>query len=152
MRELTGQRIATGVLLVRLGKFIVAPRPGHALIDLSSTFTQALLLTVICTWAEPDTTKAMTMLTLHTQTANLNFANLSLDVARTSVIPTLYNYTRANSTNIIFHHYYELTNDRVRDLREREIYIVNVYEEGSDVYTYGVSRERSLLLLVHLVT
>ena len=152
MRELTGQRIATGVLLVRLGKFIVAPRPGHALIDLSSPYTQALLLTVICTWAEPDTTKAMTMLTLHTQTANLNFANLSLDVARTSVIPTLYNYTRANSTNIIFHHYYELTNDRVRDLREREIYIVNVYEEGSDVYTSGVSRERSLLLLVHMMT
>ena len=152
MRELTGQRIATGVLLVRLGKFIVAPRPGHALIDLSSPYTQALLLTVICTWAEPDTTKAMTMLTLHTQTANLNFANLSLDVARTSVIPTLYNYTRANTMNIIFHHYYELTNDRVGDLREREIYIVNVYEEGSDVYTSGVSRERSLLLLVHMVT
>jgi len=94
----------------------------------------------------------MTMLTLHTQTANLNFANLSLDVARASVIPTLYNYTRANSTGIIFHHYYELTNDRVRDLREREILSVNVYKEGSDVYTSGVSRERSLLLLVHMMT
>ena len=79
----------------------------------------------------------MTMLTLHTQTANLNFANLSLDVARASVIPTLYNYTRANSTHIIFHHYYELTNDRVRDLREREILSVSVYKEGSDVYTSG---------------
>lgn len=79
----------------------------------------------------------MTMLTLHTQTANLNFANLSLDVARASVIPTLYNYTRANSTGIIFHHYYELTNGRVRDLREREILSVNVYKKASDVYTSG---------------
>ena len=114
MRELTGQRIATGALL-------------------------ALLLSVICTWSEDDTTNVMTMLLLHGQTANPNFANMSLNVARSSVIPTLFHYTRADETDVIFSETYELSPEGwdVNDLRAREIYSVNVTQESSDVYTSG---------------
>ncbi|KAL7538058.1 hypothetical protein ACHAXR_008250 [Thalassiosira sp. AJA248-18] len=113
MRELTGQRLATGALL-------------------------ALLVAVICDWSEDDTTKPMTMLTLHGQTANAKFADFSVNVARSSVIPSLFNYTRANLTDdsTIFSGTYELNND-VRDLREREVLSVEVYSDGSSVYTSG---------------
>mmetsp|Transcript_20885 Transcript_20885/g.45261 ORF Transcript_20885/g.45261 Transcript_20885/m.45261 type:complete len:875 (-) Transcript_20885:15-2639(-) len=113
MRELTGQRVATGILL-------------------------ALIVTLICNWYEEDTTKVMTMLTLHSQTANAKFAEFSVNIARASVIPTLFNYTRANEMSTIFSETYELSNgNNLNDLREREILIVDVRMNGSDVYTYG---------------
>lgn len=113
MRELTGQRIATGALM-------------------------AIMLTVICYWGEPDTTKVMTMLTLYGQTGNPKFAALSVDVARASVIPSLFNYTRGNETDIMFSSEYELSKGEVTDLREREVLVVNVTQELSEVYTLGL--------------
>jgi len=112
MRELTGQRIATGALL-------------------------ALCMTVICDWHEDDTTQVMTMLTLHGQTASAKFAELSVSTARSSVIPSLFKYTRANETSTIFSGTYDLSNGDVNDLREREILSVDVTRKGSDVYTSG---------------
>ncbi|KAL7549343.1 hypothetical protein ACHAWF_012613 [Thalassiosira exigua] len=113
MREITGQRIATGALM-------------------------ALLVTLVCNWHEADTTNVLTMSTLYGQTANPRFARQSVDVARSSVIPSLFNYTRANSTGAIFSATYELNSGDVSDLREREICRVEVRMDGSDVYTYGL--------------
>ena len=110
MRELTGQRIATGALI-------------------------AVILMVICYWGEADTTAVMTTLTLYGQTANPKYADLSVNLARESVIPHLFNYTRANETDVIFNRSYELSSGEGEDLRLREIKIVDVYQQGSDVYT-----------------
>jgi len=127
MRELTGQRIATGALL-------------------------ALLMTVICDWHEVDTTKVMTMLTLHGQTASESFAARYVEVARSSVIPSLYNFTRANETEIIFSE--EFQDVAWTELREREILSVLVSEEDSDAYTSGdfdnsqVNRDRAKVELL----
>jgi len=117
MRELTGQRIATGALL-------------------------AVILMVICYWGEADTTAVMTTLTLYGQTANPKYADLSVNLARSSVIPHLFNYTRANETDVIFNRTYELSSGEVEELREREIKIVDVYQQGSDVYTRSLFDDR----------
>lgn len=79
----------------------------------------------------------MTMLTLHGQTANPTFTELSVNVARASVIPTLFSYVRKNSTSIIFKETYQLENRNVNDLREREKLIVDINQPGLDVYTSG---------------
>lgn len=80
----------------------------------------------------------MTMLTLHGQTSNLEFAKLSVDVARASVIPTLFNYTRSNGTTpALFSQTYELANGNVEDLREREMLWVEVHMDKDPVFTSG---------------
>ena len=70
MRELTGQRVAIGIMI-------------------------ALFLTVIFTYVEYDTTRHATMVVLMNQTGYENFANRSIDAARSSSIPDLFSYTLA---------------------------------------------------------
>lgn len=71
MRELTGQRVAVGIIV-------------------------ALLLTVLFTYTEDDATRPTTMVVLHNQTGNDAFANRSLTAARMSSIPDLFYYQLAN--------------------------------------------------------
>jgi len=126
MRELTGQRIATGALL-------------------------ALTITVLCDWRELDTTQVMTMQTLHGQTANLKFAKSSVDIARSTVIPSLFKYTRVNETSTMFsEQYFDASH-----LRDHEILKVDVGRSGSDEYTFGQfdqSRQLRDVAKIELVT
>ena len=71
MRELTGQRVALGALL-------------------------AVFMSTALEWREWDTTPISTMIFLHGQTSNLQYANAALDMARSTVIPQLVNYTRTD--------------------------------------------------------
>ena len=73
MRELTGQRVAMGIIL-------------------------ALIITVLLTYTENDTTRPATMIVLHNQTGNSNFAERSLYAARASSIPDLYSYQFTNGS------------------------------------------------------
>jgi len=71
MRELTGQRVAIGIII-------------------------ALFLTVIFTYTEADTTRPAAMVVLMNQTGNAAFADRSITAARSSSIPDLFSYTMAN--------------------------------------------------------
>ena len=89
----------------------------------------------------------MTMITLHGQTGNANFADIALNTARSSVIPSLYSYTRGNESSIIFYRAYELSdgNDE-SNLRDREILKVDVYSQTPEgVYTTGLFDNRQAL-------
>lgn len=79
------------------------------------------------------------------QTGNPNrfFVGLALNTARSSVIPTLYNYTRANQSDVIFSEIYGLSDSQsVENLREREIMSVNVQSYFPDIYTNGLFDNR----------
>lgn len=81
----------------------------------------------------------MTMITLHSQTANAKFAEFSVNVAHASVIPTLFSYERGDFNSTIFSETYQLSNGNdINDLRDREILSIRVSVEGSDVYTHGL--------------
>jgi len=67
MRELTGQRVALGVLL-------------------------SLVFTVLFTYTEPSTTTETSMIVLHNQTRNLAFEQPVLDAAKDSSLPHLFKY------------------------------------------------------------
>ena len=98
MRELTGQRVAIGIIV-------------------------SLILTVIFTYAEADATRNTTMIVLHTQTNHPNFANASVDAARHSSVPDLYKYEFAdNSTQS----YEALTGEDTTNLRNRETFRISV--------------------------
>jgi class 3 adenylate cyclase len=71
MRELTGQRVAIGIIL-------------------------ALIVTVLLTYKENSAARPTTMMILHKQTQLPAFVNRSLDAARGSSVPDLYRYTLAN--------------------------------------------------------
>lgn len=91
MRELTGQRVAIGIIL-------------------------ALVLTVLFTYAEVDATRPSTMVILHNQTQNPLFATKALNASRLSSLPDLFEYTFANGSFAMFP-----IRDQVDDLREMEI-------------------------------
>ena len=78
------------------------------------------------------------MLTLFGQTANEKYADFYVNAARSSVIPTLFQYTRADGNTTLFSRTYELSNGDVNDLREREILSVTIDMEGSNVFTTGL--------------
>ena len=154
MRELTGQRIAMGALLVCLDNPFVSSLSACSNDAIQNT-AQALLINVICSWHEKDTTKVMTMLTLHGQTSRPKWAKFSVDVARSSVIPTLFSYNRTNGTVNILSLNYELSSSDIADLRQREILSVEVVQAGSDVYTSGLFDNRAVTVdsaQVELVT
>lgn len=71
MRELTGQRVAIGIII-------------------------ALVLTMFFTYAEMDLTVPAAMILLHNQTANEQYADAALEAARATSIPNLFQYTLAN--------------------------------------------------------
>eukprot|EP00546_Thalassionema_frauenfeldii_P004269 CAMPEP_0178907882 /NCGR_PEP_ID=MMETSP0786-20121207/7615_1 /TAXON_ID=186022 /ORGANISM="Thalassionema frauenfeldii, Strain CCMP 1798" /LENGTH=823 /DNA_ID=CAMNT_0020579725 /DNA_START=877 /DNA_END=3348 /DNA_ORIENTATION=+ len=77
MRELTGQRVAVGIIL-------------------------ALIITVLFTYTESDATRSCTMITLHDQTSNSAYANASLDAAYNSSIPDLLQYNFSNGESRTF--------------------------------------------------
>lgn len=110
MRELTGQRVAIGIIL-------------------------SLVLTVIFTYAEGDSTRNTTMIVLHIQTAHPIFANASIEAARDSSVPDLYQYDQYgesgdNSTQSYeinsTQSYETLTGEDASDLRNREILQISV--------------------------
>ncbi|KAL7539624.1 hypothetical protein ACHAWF_006463, partial [Thalassiosira exigua] len=130
MVDLTGQRVVIGVLL-------------------------ALFITSVCNWPEPDTTKVLTMIMLHGQTANAKFASLSVDAARSKVIPSLFRYRRANDAGNLFMGTYSLGHgDAIDLLRDREILGVHVFQKGSDESSLGLfdnkefSRDNAKVYLV----
>lgn len=95
-------------------------------------------MTVLFSWGETDTTSIMTMLTLFGQTAIERTAESSLNIARSSVVPTLFSYIRANGNTTTFSRTFELSDGDVNVLRNREILNVTIYMEGSDVVTTGL--------------
>jgi class 3 adenylate cyclase len=105
MRELTGQRVAIGIII-------------------------ALVLTVLFTYTEGNATRPSTMIVLFNQTGNVEFASKSLDAARSSSIPDLFEYKLANNITKVF----DLTNGEVpSDLRDRETLRITV--SGADKST-----------------
>ena len=62
--------------------------------------------------------------------------SVSIDIARESVIPSLFNYTRTNETTTASY-LYELSNVNVNDLRKRETLLVTVNRKGSQARTAG---------------
>ena len=121
MRELTGQRVATGALL-------------------------AVVMTVLCNWQERDTTRPMAMATLYGSTgvADEKYAEFALNVARDSVLPDLFLYERVDGRNgtVLFARDFELENGDVDDLRERDIMNVTVIKEGSYEVVHGLFDNR----------
>ncbi|CAB9517744.1 whole genome shotgun sequence [Seminavis robusta] len=98
MRELTGQRVAIGIIV-------------------------SLVLTVIFTYAEQDATRHSTMIVLHEQTSYPQFANASIDAARYSSIPDLFKYEFADNTTLEFD---PLTGEDPHNLRNRETLRITV--------------------------
>jgi len=148
-----GQRIAIGAMLVRRRGGVVLPCLRSSYSRVMHFVAQAFLMIMISEWRTVDTTRQMTMIVLHGQTANPKFAELSIDIARDSVIPSLFNYTRTNSTTTTSY-LYALSNVHVRDLREREMLTVTVNREGSEAHTAGhfdISQHRHDLAKLELV-
>jgi hypothetical protein len=108
MRELTGQRVAIGVIV-------------------------AMLLNIVFTYKEDDATPVMTMILLHGQTSNERFANQALSIARFSVVPNLFSYERNNESGLILFDEYELDSGRtVDDIRMRELLNVTISSDVAD--------------------
>jgi hypothetical protein len=91
MRELTGQRVAIGIIV-------------------------ALVLTVIFTYSENDATRPASMIVLHGQTKDGRYASVSLKAARSSAIPDLYQYYFTNGTVVNF----TILGDDPDTLRDKE--------------------------------
>lgn len=116
---------------------------------------QAYTVTALFSWGEADTTSIMAMLTLFGQTANERNAESSVNIARSSVIPTLFKYTRADGAITTFSRTYGLSNGDVNDLRDREILNVTIYIDGSEVFTTGLfdnSKATTARAMVELFT
>jgi hypothetical protein len=82
---------------------------------------------------EVDTTNVSTMIFLHGRAANEKFRTTAVDIAHSTVIPFLFNYTRANSTDIIF----QRTYDDVDYISCRARHITTIVIRGPGVYTTG---------------
>ena len=116
MRELTGQRVAIGVII-------------------------AILLNVLFTYKEDDGTPIMTMILLHGQTRNEKFANMALNIARSSVVPNLLSYRRYNESGLLLSEEYELGSGRsLDDIRLREMLNITIASDIAE--TYGVFDNR----------
>uniref|UniRef100_A0A7S4JJH8 Guanylate cyclase domain-containing protein n=1 Tax=Odontella aurita TaxID=265563 RepID=A0A7S4JJH8_9STRA len=126
MRELTGQRVAVGIMI-------------------------ALIFTVLFTYDEEDTTAPTTMVVLHNQTQNLKFGTLAISAARASSIPTLYLYTFVNGSTLN----YPLAGTEPDLLREREKLLISVTQQGTDTNTSGlfsIRQDVNDVALVELVS
>jgi class 3 adenylate cyclase len=96
MRELTGQRVAIGIIL-------------------------ALVLTVLFSYSETDSTRQSTMVILHDQTQNPLYASMALNASRSSSIPDLFEYIFASGNYTFFP-----IQENVDDLRDMEILKITV--------------------------
>ncbi len=99
MRELTGQRVAIGIII-------------------------ALVVTVLFTYSENDATRPSTMIVLHNQTMYAEYAAASLNAARGSSIPDLYRYVFANGTVANF----TLPGKNLEQLRDREVLQISIVD------------------------
>ena len=121
MRELTGQRVAIGIII-------------------------ALILTVLFTYAENDATRPSTMIVLHNQTMHDEYAAASLNAARQSSIPDLYQYVFANGSVVNF----TLISENPEQLRDREILRISIVDPlgFSTVGVFAYRNERRDAALV----
>eukprot|EP00547_Thalassionema_nitzschioides_P005744 CAMPEP_0194219518 /NCGR_PEP_ID=MMETSP0156-20130528/26170_1 /TAXON_ID=33649 /ORGANISM="Thalassionema nitzschioides, Strain L26-B" /LENGTH=849 /DNA_ID=CAMNT_0038949213 /DNA_START=500 /DNA_END=3046 /DNA_ORIENTATION=- len=114
MRELTGQRVAIGIIL-------------------------ALILTVLFTYTEGDATRSSTMIVLHEQTKYLTYANASVHDAHSSSIPDLYRYVFADGESITLPLEEDYT---VEDLRDKEIMQITVQGPSRKTIGYFDNRQQ----------
>ena len=127
MRELTGQRVAIGIIV-------------------------ALLLTVIFTYTEQDATRPTTMIVLHSQTRFDAFANKSLNAARMTAVPDLFSYELANGEIVEYNvvEYGRTPND-LRPVERLRITIstpdANVTTIGSFM-NYSERREQAIVTIL----
>jgi len=98
MRELTGQRVAVGIVI-------------------------ALVVTVLFTYSEINSTSFATMIVLHEQTQDVAFKNVSIDAARNSTVPELFSYTDANGD---VSNYALGDGTKPHELRNREIMSITI--------------------------
>mmetsp|Transcript_19347 Transcript_19347/g.41657 ORF Transcript_19347/g.41657 Transcript_19347/m.41657 type:complete len:1150 (+) Transcript_19347:227-3676(+) len=117
MRELTVERVAVGIIMV-------------------------LVLTVLFTYTENNATRPATMIVLHNQTANALFADRSIQAARDSSAPDLFQYTFANGTSV---EYVPNTGEKeTENLRDRETLHVTVTDSvGSTTAALFSNREEA---------
>ena len=108
MRELTGQRVAIGVML-------------------------AMILNILFTYTESDGTQVMTMILLHGQTSNGKFANKALNIAKSSVVPMLFSYKRYNESDVLIYENWTLDSGRtLEDIRVREMLNITIHSNIAD--------------------
>lgn len=98
MRALTGKRVASGIIV-------------------------ALIATVLFTYNEFSATRPTTMIVLHSQTQVDAFAEKSLQAARMSSVPDLFEYKLANGTTLVL-------DKNITNLRPRERLRVEVEDYG----------------------
>ena len=126
MRELTGQRVAFGIIV-------------------------SLVLTVLFTYSEDNSTRQVTMMVLHRQTSFPKFANRSLYAARNSSVPDLYKYDFGDNRPIAT---FEVQDEISSGLRNREILRISVTDSTRGHKTTGwfayrnERREQALLELL----
>lgn len=115
MRELTGQRVALGIII-------------------------ALVFTVLLTYSENSFSRPATMIILHSQTEMEDFADRSLLAARDTSVPEMYSYVAANGKEYNF----ELSDGfDPTDLRPREILQI-VVEDANGSVTVGNFSNKSM--------
>ena len=108
MRELTGQRVAIGVML-------------------------AMILNIVFTYTENDGTPVMTMILLHGQTKNGKFANKAMNIAKSSVVPNLFSYQRYNESDVLISENWTLDSGRtLADIRVREMLNITIHSNLAD--------------------
>jgi hypothetical protein len=89
------------------------------------------------------------MIFLHGRTAQEKIRTTAVDIAHSTVIPSLFNYTRADSTGIIF----QRTYGNEDDIRSQHILTIVIYGQG--VNTTGQFDESQAWIndaMVHLAT
>jgi class 3 adenylate cyclase len=120
MRELTGQRVAIGIIL-------------------------SLVLTVLFTYAEKDATRPSTMIVLHTQTQFPDFAAKSLQAARGSSVPDLYKYKFGSGDTVMF----PVEDEDTDNLRNRETLRITVEDHKGNKtvgwFAYRAERKEQAL-------
>ena len=127
MRELTGQRVAIGIIV-------------------------ALFLTVFFTYVEQDTTRPATMVVLMNQTGNPAFADRSIEAARSSSVEDLYSYTMATGETMLFDVVEAgVGPDELRPIERVRITVYNFYNQ-STVGLFNYRDERREEALVKLLS
>ena len=125
MRELTGQRVVIGIVV-------------------------ALVLTVLFTYTEINSTAFSTMAVLHEQTQDSAYRNISLNAARKSAVPELFSY---KDTNGIVTTYPLAGGMNPEDLRPREVLNISItdIENATTVGLFDIRQMKKDGALVELI-